>query len=307
MAKKITKPDETLKPDDAHAEAASENFFARLMNQFTVAWLFLTRIPLPAWWNTPDAPDTGDTGDTGETSEQPNADKGIGMLPLADTVRAWPIVGVFVGALSGGVLWLAANAGLSPLAASFAALITAAVATGALHEDGLADVADGFGGGADKTKKLRIMRDSRIGAYGVLALVMGVGFKAGALGGFNSPGLAAAALIAAHTLSRAALPLLMVALPPARRSGLGQGAGQPKRENAAMSAAIGVLVAVLALGIGPGLVAAALAALAVAGVGWLAHRQIGGLTGDVLGATQQVAEALVLAGLAVVLRTVFYA
>lgn len=151
------------------------------------------------------------------------------------------------------------------------------------------------------------MRDSHIGAYGVLALILVVGFKAGSLSGFNSPALAAAAVIAAHTLSRAALPMLMVALAPARRTGLGRGAGQPSRENAVMSAAIGVLVAVLALGIGPGLVAAALAALGVALVGWLAQRHIGGFTGDVLGAAQQVSEALVLAGLAVVLRTVFYA
>lgn len=304
MATKKTKAVETLTPDEVHAQAAPESFFARLMNQFTQAWLFLTRIPLPGWWNTPEHSEgEGDTEDAKGATE----DKGVGMLPLSDTVRAWPLVGVLIGALSGGALWLGASAGLSPLAASFLGLIVAAVATGALHEDGLADVIDGFGGGADKAKKLKIMRDSHIGAYGVLALVMMVGFKAGALSGFNDPALAAAALIAAHTLSRAVLPMMMVAMQPARRTGLGKAAGQPKRENAVMSAAIGVLIAVLALGPGPGLVAAALAGLGAAGVGWVANRQIGGYTGDVLGAAQQVSEALVLAGLAVVLRTVFYA
>lgn len=296
MAAKKTKIEETLTPDEVHAQAAPESFFAKLMNQFTQAWLFLTRIPLPGWWNTPELSE----------DEVDTEDKGVGMLPLSDTVRAWPLVGVLIGALSGGALWLGASAGLSPLAASFLGLIVAAMATGALHEDGLADVIDGFGGGADKTKKLKIMRDSHIGAYGVLALVMMVGFKAGALSGFNDPALAAAALIVAHTLSRAVLPMMMVAMQPARRTGLGKGAGQPKRENAVMSAAIGVLIAVLALGPGPGLVAAALAGLGAAGVGWVANRQIGGYTGDVLGAAQQVSEALVLAGLAVVLRTVFY-
>ncbi|MCR4377545.1 MAG: adenosylcobinamide-GDP ribazoletransferase [Rhodospirillales bacterium] len=312
---KAEKAEEVLQPDPVHAQAASEGFFARLLSQFTTAWRFFTRIPLPNWWNRPQIDEAAerveiieqtDIADR-EAESDLQIDKGATLIPLAETVRAWPVVGLFIGALAGLALWLAASAGLSPLAASFAAMIVAALATGALHEDGLADVADGFGGGADKAKKLRIMRDSHIGAYGVLALVLVVGFKAGSLSGFNSPVLAASAIIAAHTLSRAMLPMLMVVLPPASRSGLGKAAGQPNRENAAMAAAIGVLVAVLALGFGPGLVAAVLAALGVAGVGWLAHRHIDGFTGDVLGAAQQVSETLVLAGLAVMLRTVFYA
>ena len=323
MADEQAKPDETFKPDAVHREIASQGFLAHLMLQFSVAWLFLTRIPLPGWWNTPE-PSTPATeaygaeegvapredaaqhqGNTPATA--PALDKGKTMLALADTVRAWPVVGLLIGAMAGVALWLAAHAGLSPLAASFVALIVAALATGVLHEDGLADLADGFGGGADKTAKLRIMRDSHIGTYGVLALLLGVGVKASSLGGFNSPALAAGALIGAHALSRAVLPMMMVMMIPVRRSGLGKGAGQPKREDAVMAAAIGVLIAVLALGFGPGLVASVLAALAAAGVGWLAQRQIGGYTGDVLGAAQQAAEIVVLAGLAVGLRTVFYA
>ena len=103
------------------------------------------------------------------------------------------------------------------------------------------------------------------------------------------------------------LPMLMVALPPARRSGLGKTAGVPNKENAMMTAGIGVLVAVLAIGPGPGLVASVLAGLSVAAVGWLANRHIQGFTGDVLGAAQQISEAVVLAGVAVMLRTLFYA
>ena len=305
--------------DVAHEEAATEGFFTRLMCQFTTAWLFLTRIPLPRWWNrdaqvveTQDATDSGDDEAQAEAQAvreqkvEAAPDKGRGMVPLADTVRAWPIVGLLVGALAGLMLWTGASLGLHPIAASFLGLITAALATGALHEDGLADVADGFGGGADRARKLRIMRDSRIGVYGVLALILATGFKAGSLGGFTGPGLAAMALIVAHATSRAALPMLMVALQPVRRTGLAKGAGTPKREDAAMAALIGVLIAVLTLGLGPGLVAAALAGLSVAAVGWLAQRHIQGLTGDVLGAAQQVAETVVLAGLAAMLQTVFY-
>ena len=176
MAKKPVKkpakkaPEPELIMDEAHTQTATEGFFAGLVNQFSVAWLFLTRIPLPGWWNKPvvDEPE----------SETDLTDKGLGMTPLADTVRAWPVVGIAIGALYGGTLWLAANAGLHPLAASFLGLAVAALATGALHEDGLADLLDGFGGGDTKAKKLRIMRDSNIGTFGVMGLVVVVGFKA---------------------------------------------------------------------------------------------------------------------------------
>lgn len=297
-----TKEPEILKPDAAHGEAATEGFFVRLIDQFSVAWMFLTRIPLPAWWNKSTPPETTDA----EKTPVKSTDKGEGMTPLSNTVRAWPIIGLAIGALSGGALWSAANLGLHPLAASFVAMGVAALITGALHEDGLADVADGFGGGDTRAKKLRIMRDSHIGTFGVLALVLMVGFKAGAMAGFNAPGFAAAAVLSAHVLSRSFLPMLMIALPPARRNGLGQGAGIPKTENAVMAAAIGILIAILTLGLGPGLVASGIAGLGVATVGAIAQRQIQGYTGDVLGAAQQVSEALVLAGIAVALRTVFY-
>lgn len=272
--------------DDKYGE---QGFFFRSLKQFTTAWLFLTRIALPRWGNKPEAQNLSiDRQDT-------PMDKGHGMIPLADTVHTWPLVGMFVGALAGGALWVGVRLGLHPLAASFIGLGVGILITGGLHEDGLADVADGFGGGATKAKKMLIMRDSHIGVYGVLALVLSVGFKAATLGNFKDPILAITALIAAHALSRAALPLMMVVLPAARSSGLGAGVGKPQRNDALISAVIGILVAILAVGPGPGLVAAALAGLGTAGMGWLAMRQIEGFTGDVLGATQQVAEILVIA------------
>jgi len=196
--------------------------------------------------------------------------------------------------------------GLHPMAAAILGLMTAAVITGGLHEDGLADVADGFGGGTTKQKKLNIMKDSHIGAFGVLALILIIGFKATALGGFTGPGLAASALVAAHVLSRAVMPLMMAVMTPARRGGLGKAAGIPKVEDAVVALIIGALMALLILGLGPGLLALALTVSGAAAVGWLAQRHIGGFTGDVLGAAQQVVEALVLAGMAAALQTVFY-
>lgn len=271
-------------------------FFRQWMTGFTVAWLFLTRVPLPGWWNKP-APNE-------KTDPQ---DKGIGMTPLAETVRAWPVVGLFIGAFAGLVLWGGAQFGLHPLASAFLAVIAATLITGALHEDGLADVADGFGGGLGVEKKLAIMKDSHIGTYGVLALVLITGFKVASLSGFNGPGLAAGALVAAHVLSRAVLPLMMALMTPARPGGLGTGAGTPNVDDAIVTAILGVLIALLVLGLWPGVLAAVLAGLSALAMAALANRQIGGFTGDVLGATQQITEALVIAGMAVAFRTVFYA
>lgn len=306
--------DSAAAPDSVHAEAATESFLAQLVQQFTTAWCFFTRVPLPAWWNKGES-DMGVEGqpktrrrkaaDKGQ-DDKGQDDKGLGLIPLTDTVRTWPVVGLFIGVAAGIVLWLGAWLGLSPLAAALLALGAAALVTGALHEDGLADVADGLGAGGDKERALAIMRDSHIGAFGVMALILTVGFKAACLAGFNAPELAARALIAAHALSRAALPMVMVVLQPARTDGLGKAAGTPKREDAVMAFVIGALIAVLALDFGPGLAASALAALTVAAVAWWAKRRLGGFTGDVLGAAQQMVDVAVLAGLAVAMRTVFY-
>jgi len=297
----MAKKDNILSTDPLHGGGPSTSYFRCMMNRFSVAWLFLTRVPLPRWWNAPLPDEDAETDVAVDVT-----DKGQGMVALAETVRMWPVVGVLVGAFAGLVLWGGAHLGLHPLAAAVLALIVGVLVTGALHEDGLADVADGFGGGVSKAKKLAIMKDSHIGTYGVLALVLGIGFKATSLGSFNGPGLAASALVGAHVLSRAMMPLMMVVMSPARTGGLGRGAGVPSRDDAVIAAILGVLIAFLVLGLGPGLLAAGLSAGGMVMVGWLAQRQIGGFTGDVLGAAQQVAEALVLAGMAVAFRTVFY-
>ena len=217
---------------------------------------------------------------------------------LSAAARAFPLAGALVGAVAGAALIAAYWAGLHPMASALAALAVAALLTGALHEDGLADTADGFGGGGTRAQKLKIMRDSHIGVYGVLALVLGVGIRASILAGLLGPWAAAGALVAAGALSRGFLPALMYLLPPARGDGLAKKAGKPGRESAVIAALLGAMVALIFLGQVAGLWAIAAAGLAVAVMAWLARRQIGGQTGDVLGAAQQVAEMAVLAAAA---------
>lgn len=211
---------------------------------------------------------------------------------------AWyPLVGAALGLSAGLVHALALGLGLTPLPAALLAVLALAALTGALHEDGLADVADGFGGGRDKATKLAIMRDSRVGTYGVLALVFSVALRAGALAALPGPAAALAALIGAETLSRAIVPALNGYLEPARSDGLGAGLPRPDGARIVVALVLGTALAGLALG-ATALPAAAAALVAGIAVAALAERQIGGFTGDVLGAAQQAAAILVLLTLA---------
>jgi len=220
---------------------------------------------------------------------------GIQMHDLAPASWSFPLVGLFIGALAGSALYGFSELNLHPLACAVAGLATAALVTGALHEDGLADVADGFGGGATAEKKLLIMRDSRIGAFGVIALIVSFGFRIGVLAGFPGPGTAAAALVASAVLSRAVVPVVMALSRPAAGDGLGFSAGRPSLPVAGGAFLIGAAIAVPLVGIDVALLSAAAVLVAAFAVARLARRQIGGYTGDVLGAVQQVAEMAVLA------------
>ena len=188
-------------------------------------------------------------------------------------------------------------AGLIGLRAEPAALLAVAAglaATGALHEDGLADTADGFGGGDDRDRKLEIMRDSTHGTYGVVVIVLSIGLRATAIAAIGDPVFVGLALIAAHAASRGMLPLAMRLLRPARADGLGAAAGRPSRAVAAAAALIGAVIALATLGPLTGAFALFLAGGAVALAGMLARRQIGGYTGDVLGFFQQIGEIVML-------------
>jgi adenosylcobinamide-GDP ribazoletransferase len=218
-----------------------------------------------------------------------------GALPagLTRSQRAFPLVGALIGLLVGLVDVILLKLGVPSLAAAALALGASAALTGALHEDGLADVGDGFGGGRDRDAKLAIMRDSRLGTYGTVVLLVGFAARLAALASLPLA-IAIPALMVAHGVGRAAIPLLAAHMPFARVDGLGKNAGRPTQNDAIAAAAIGAILALLLLPIGTALLALIVAALAVAAVAWLACRQIGGVTGDVFGAAEQVAEIAVL-------------
>src|SRR5580692_2830126 len=213
---------------------------------------------------------------------------------LAKAAWAFPIAGVLIGLIAAAVYGLAHRIGIAAWPAAALSVGAALLVTGCLHEDGLADTADGFGGGATREQKLEIMRDSRIGAYGVCALVVSILIRAGVLASLADPAWVAWALIAAHCAGRATLPVLMFLVGPARADGLSVTAGQPPREQAIAGAVLGVVILLVCLGLESALIAAVLLAVSVAVVARLSTAQIGGQTGDVLGALEQVGEILVL-------------
>ena len=238
------------------------------------ACVFLTRLPIRWPTAAPGEPD--------------------GMAALARALRCAPLVGALVGAAGATVLALAGMLGLPPLAAAGLALAATFAITGGLHEDGLADVADGFGGGQDTARKLAIMRDSYVGSYGVAAIVLSLLLRAGALTALAAVPGGALALIGAHALGRAAMLPVMRGLPPARADGLGHGAGRPTRAAVGTALGLGAGVALLTLGPLAGLVGLLVGALLTGVVARLAVRQVRGYTGDVLGAVEQTVETAVL-------------
>jgi len=213
---------------------------------------------------------------------------------LARAAWAFPIAGILVGVIGGIAFEIGDRLGLPINAMALLAVAATVLITGGLHEDGLADTMDGLGGGADPETALAIMRDSRTGAFSVLALVFSVGLRVAALVALPDTRVAVSALVAAHAVSRGLLPTLMLWLDPARSDGIGAEAGRPTPPGATAAALIGLLVAVIALGIGRGILAMILAGVAMAALALLARRRLGGYTGDVMGAAQQVGEIVML-------------
>lgn len=230
---------------------------------------FLTRLPLPAT---------------------------LPFVPLADAMRAFPIAGALIGAAAGLALAALASLGLPGLVAAGLTLAALAWLTGALHEDGFADTADGFGGGRDLERKLAIMRDSHIGTYGVVALVLGLLVKAASLAAVaHGPTLHIVALLAATgAMSRAIIVWFMASTPPARRDGVAHAAGQPSDFTSRSALLSGGVIAFVLLLVSQGLVPALLivgAGVAAAGLfRFLSQRQIGGHSGDACGAIQFLCE-----------------
>ena len=209
--------------------------------------------------------------------------------PPASCTWAYPVVGLLVGGIGAGVLDGLMYAGLSqPLAAVWAVAATVLV-TGGLHEDGLADTADGLGGGRTRERKLAIMRDSRIGSYGALALALGLALRIVPLAGLPHPGLA---LVCAAVLGRGGMLLPLLLLRPARADGLAVTVADQRRGPRLAGLAIMLAVGSWSpVATGVAVAAAALTAL-------LSHRQLGGYTGDTLGAAEQIVECAALSALA---------
>jgi adenosylcobinamide-GDP ribazoletransferase len=243
-------------------------WFADRAGELSAAVVFLTRLPLPRH-----AHDSG---------------------TVSRGVWAFPLAGFVVGLIGALAYAIAHRLVLFPWPAAALTIAATLIATGALHEDGLADTADGFGGGDTRERKLDIMRDSRIGTYGVCALAVSILIRADAIASLTEPALVAAALIAAHSGARAAMAAVMFFVAPARSDGLSFGAGQPSGTRAAIAVAIGFLIVLFCLGPAHALVALVAVAIVVAVLAWLSVRQIGGQTGDVLGAVEQAGEIVIL-------------
>ncbi|CUH39771.1 Cobalamin synthase [Jannaschia seosinensis] len=221
--------------------------------------------------------------------------RGEPTAPAARAAWAWPLVGLVVG-LAAGLAGVAGWAlGATPAVAATLVIAVSVLLTGALHEDGLADTADGLWGGAEPARRLEIMRDSRIGSYGVIALILLLLLRWSLIATALIQGHVLFTVIAAAMVSRAAMAVLMRWQPHARADGLSHGTGRPPAH------AVWIAVALAALALLPagahGLAAAALVAAALWALGRVARAKIGGQTGDLLGACQQISEVAVLVAL----------
>ena len=246
-----------------------------LLIDFLICLRFATRIPIPALRDEPASLD---------------------LAGFSRAMRMLPAAGAVLGAAAAGVLLAATGLGLAPTLATPLSIAALVILSGALHEDGLADCADGFGGGATRERKLAIMADSRIGAFGALTLAAALYIRIAAIAAVATQGLwlASLALIGAGAASRGAALIPLAVLPPARPKGAGFSAGrlQPAALVLAFSLAVVFAVAPVLAGAAPIRPVLALSACVGAGIAFsaLARRQIGGQTGDVAGATQQIAE-----------------
>lgn len=251
-------------------------FFNREIPALRLALQFLTRLPVSA----------------------PYSQEAMRQSP-----RWYPAAGIVVGALA-GLVFVVGDWVLTPQLAVFLAVASAVTITGALHEDGFADACDGLGGVRPKERVLEIMRDSRIGAYGVLGLIFMIGTKGLALSSMPATDVFFV-LIAGHTASRAAMVWVMASSDYAREKGAGSAvAGGIDR------AALLVALTTTALALLPLVFCVRLDAI-LCGLGGLVLAQflmrrwyeprLGGYTGDCLGAVQQCSEVGFYLGLLVVI------
>jgi adenosylcobinamide-GDP ribazoletransferase len=221
---------------------------------------------------------------------------------ISGASRLFPIVGAIVGIIAAAVLWVGSWFTFPSAILALLALLTMTLVTGALHEDGLADTFDGLGGGLTREQKLSIMRDSQIGSYGVMALLFSFGLRWAALTEITEHGfdVVLMSLIATAAASRAALPAVMHFIPVAREDGLSVGAGKPSFDRAITALLIGVGFLLFLLGFRTCIVAIGLSALVAGMFVYFVAMRLGGQTGDVLGATQQITETTIFLAILIV-------
>lgn len=261
-------------------ETESGNTSTNLWDNVQISLMFLSRLPLPDVRRHPDN--------------------------LASVMSAFPVAGAIIGGLGGSICVLALLLGLPATIAAVVTLAAMALLTGALHEDGLADVADGFGGGQSSARKLDIMKDSRIGTYGVLALIFVVALKVAALNALLEADVGFFAVFALFAglgaWSRTLCVWLMATTPNARGDGIAATAGLPGQDVNRQALIVGgVLMTVFlwpVFGLWLTLAVFAVSSAAFWLVRRLALRQIGGHTGDVAGTVQIIAETAMLVTLA---------
>ncbi|NDV88282.1 adenosylcobinamide-GDP ribazoletransferase [Aurantimonas aggregata] len=222
---------------------------------------------------------------------------------LGADAHAFPLAGLLAAIPAALVLITADAAGLSPLVAATLSIGTLVLTTGALHEDGLGDVADGLFGHHGRERAIAIMKDSRIGTYGALALLLSVALRIGLLAQLleHDPGAAALALFAAAAVSRGAMAWLWSVLPSADRGGLADRMGRPTEATGLRTLLVGdgifLVLGALAFGILPAFAGLVLGGLVLLWFRGVIRRRLGGQSGDCLGAAQQLTEIAALVGL----------
>ncbi len=238
-------------------------FLRHELTLLLAAVMFLTRLPVPAQADPPDD-------------------------QLARAARHFPVVGLIVGLIA-GLVWLIALPFFGASVAAGLAIASGVLTTGALHEDGLADTCDGLGGGATRERALEIMRDSRIGAYGAIGLILSIGLRWAALA-MLSPWTGFAALVAAHAISRTMVVATIATAAYARDDGTAREvADGVEGGEVAITLILCTFIACVSAG-WAGIYALVAAVVAGGFVIALLIRKLRGYTGDGLGAVEQVAE-----------------
>jgi adenosylcobinamide-GDP ribazoletransferase len=254
----------------------------RPLAELVHALKFLTRLPIPL----------------GRTIDPP---------PFNQTLRMFSVAGALIGLLISVVLIAGQFARLPSMMTALIAVAIGMIVTGALHEDGFADTADGLGGGKTRERRLEIMRDSRIGTYGALALIVAVGLRVIAYSSLLQMPVPAIVMVvvASQSFSRALMVDLLWATPPARNNGLSHYAGQPPRAVAMFAILVGLALTLFAgyyTSFGNAVLALGLGLAATALIRRQAVRLIGGQTGDICGAAQVACEITMLTAFLVILH-----